>query len=586
LHGGLTPYHVYEIAWFLHTNSDNEPFWKKREELHDESLRSLEAISFKLAHDWFGCRLPEEVEKETKSLVPKAQIWFERYPDSPLAGLLRPNKEALWLHLSLLKSPSDQRSVLFKSLFPALTRPAKDAVGWGARAYGKYLTHVISRASFHARALPGMLWHGLRWWLANDLGPQFWIFFAAFSLFDIGMSVFFFLYNLYLLDYGYTEKFLGQVTSANALGGIAGAIPAGIMAQRLGLRRTMLICLALLTLLSALLALIVLPVPQICLAFLASAASTAWSVCSLPATAQVTTERNRAIGFSLMMSSGIGFGVFAGLLGGNLPGWLGRIQPTATPGHLKQGALLVACAISGLAIWPTFRLRLGSAPAPEKKFYPRNPFIWRYLVALAAWSLVTGGFSPFFNAYFAQHVRMPLREIGLVSSASQIGTVLAILAAPVLFRKVGLIDGIAFSQIACAVALVWLAATSTMAGAAMTYVVFTALLWMSEPGMFSLLMDRVKPEEQSGASALNILVISLSGAVAGWLAGASFARYGYPAVMRVTAGVAIAAALMFRLFLRGSVGPRPAGFTPHLGAEGTTEAAHPLTTCLQADDKS
>ena len=53
------------------------------------------------------------------------------------------------------------------------------------------------------------------------------------------MFVFFFLYNLYLLDCGFNEEFLGLVTSAMAVGSIVGTVPAGIMGPGLGLRRTM-----------------------------------------------------------------------------------------------------------------------------------------------------------------------------------------------------------------------------------------------------------------------------------------------------------------------------------------------------------
>jgi MFS family permease len=552
--GKLLPYHVYEISWFLHANVDNQPFWKKRQELHHDSLRSLEAVCFRLARDWFGCRLPEEVDQEIRSLPTPVQQWFQEYGDSPLACLLRPNQDSLWLHLSLLKSPADKRSVLCRGFFPIPVPPVVAVKGWTLRNYREFVVHAISRVPYHSRRVPRTLWGGFRWWWSrNDLGKQFWTFLAAFACFDIGMAIFFFLLNLFLLDYGYTEKFLGQVRSAGALGGLAGAIPAGILAQRFGLRSTMLGSLALLALFSALLTLLVSPVPQLCLAFLAGAATIIWSVCTFPAVAQLTSEQNRPVGFSLMMSSGIGLGVVAGLVGGHLPGWLARIEPMATPGQLKQAALLAACGVVALALWPASRLRFASVPGPEKKLYPRNPFVFRFLAAMAVWSLVTGAFAPFYNAYFSQHLRMPLRQIGMVSAASQLSQVLAILAAPLLFRKVGLVSGIVYTQVATALALVCLAGTSTMWGAAMVYVGFTAFLWMGEPGMFSLLMDRVAPSERAGASALILLAMSLPHAIEAPLAGASFVRYGYPAVLGVTAGVAFVAALLFLQLL----GERP-----------------------------
>jgi predicted MFS family arabinose efflux permease len=554
LMGGLVPYHVYELAHFLHKNAENGQFWRDWRELHDVSLRRIEAVCFQLAITWFASRVPEEVQEEINCLPGPVQQWFHEYSYSPLSAWvgsnMGSNKDALWLHLSLLESSRDKLSVFCTGLFPVRVPPIRAVREWSLRAYGRFLKHAVSRVGYHLGSIPRTLWQGIRWSQSgNGLGKQYWIFFAASSFFDIGMFIFFFLYNLFLLDYGYTERFLGQVTSANAVGGIAGAIAGGILAQRFGLRRTMLACLGLVVLFSAALALFVSAIPQLCFAFLASAASTAWAVCSAPAIAQQTTEQNRSLGFSVNASAGIGLGVVASLAGGTLPRWLAPVAPAATSGQLKQGALLIACAIVALAFWPVSRLRFAPVPAAEKKLYQRNPFVLRFLAATAAWTLVAGAFSPFFNAYCAQHLRMPLGQIGVVFAAAQLSSMIAILAAPFLFRKVGLVTGIMYTQVGAAVALACLARTSAIPGAATVYVEYSAFLWMSEPGMFTLLMNRVDPSERSGASALNLLVMSLASAVAASLAGASFARYGYPAVLGVTAAVTFCAACVFRLLV-------------------------------------
>jgi len=102
-------------------------------------------------------------------------------------------------------------------------------------------------------------------------------------------------------------------------------------------------------------------------------------------------------------------------------------------------------------------LKFASPPASDKKFYPRNSFLLRFLPAMAVWGLVTGAFSPFFNVYFSQHFRMPVERIGAVFSVSQFSQVLAILAAPVVYRKFGLVAGIVYMQLATALALAGLA---------------------------------------------------------------------------------------------------------------------------------
>jgi predicted MFS family arabinose efflux permease len=94
-----------------------------------------------------------------------------------------------------------------------------------------------------------------------------------------------------------------------------------------------------------------------------------------------------------------------------------------------------------------------------------------------------------------------------------------------------------------------------------------AFQWMSEPGMFSLLMTRVAPTERSGASALNFLVISSANAIAAAAAGLSFARFGYPVVLAAIAGLALIAAFLFRTLLGNEVSVSPQHSTTTLSLE-------------------
>jgi predicted MFS family arabinose efflux permease len=222
--------------------------------------------------------------------------------------------------------------------------------------------------------------------------------------------------------------------------------------------------------------------------------------------------------------------------------------PFGAAPQAKQATLLIACGIVALGAWAASGLKFAPMPVRETKFWPRNPFLLRFLPAVAVWSLATGAFSPFANAYFAQHLRMPAQRIGMVFSGSQLSQVLAMLVAPTIFRRFGLVNGIVYTQVATALALGCLA-VGPAPSAAIVYACYTAFEWMNEPGMYSLLMNQVKPAEQSGASALNFLVISLAQAIAAVVAGDLFARLGYPAVISVTAGVALVAAFSFRLLL-------------------------------------
>jgi hypothetical protein len=53
-------------------------------------------------------------------------------------------------------------------------------------------------------------------------------------IFNFGFSIFFFLFNIYLLGFGVNERPLGLIGSCMAGGSLLGAVPAGIFAERLG----------------------------------------------------------------------------------------------------------------------------------------------------------------------------------------------------------------------------------------------------------------------------------------------------------------------------------------------------------------
>ena len=555
LFGGLSPYHTYELAWFLHMNAENTQFWEQWQELHADSLRRLEAVSFRLAADRFDCALPEEVEKEIYSLPDAALKWFDRYQDALQSSFVSPSKTSLWLHLSLLNSARDKAAVSCSTLVPVRVPPASAVSHWFPRTFPKFVLHAVSRIAYHLRVLPATLWEGACWWWSQkELNREFKTFLAASWLFDIGMSIFFLLYNLYLLDRGFNEQFLGMVASAMALGAIAGTIPGGAMVQRLGVRKTQIVCFALVAVISALRAVVGGELPLLALSLLVGASLSIWAVAIAPTVAQLTHQKNRPFAFSLVFSSGIGMGIVAGQLGGHLPGWMARVSPQTSTAGAKQAALLMACGIVLLGLWPISRLRLEARPMAERKLYPRNPFLWRFLPAMAAWSLVTGAFSPFFNAYFSQYLHMPVERIGATFSFSQLAQVAAVLAAPAVFRKFGLVTGIVYMQLATAVMLGSLALGSA-SSAAILFASYMALQYMSEPGMYSLLMNQVKPEEQGGASALNFLVINSAQALSAAVAGAALVRYGYPAVVGMTAAAAVGAAMAFRMLLGPHVVP-------------------------------
>jgi MFS family permease len=392
------------------------------------------------------------------------------------------------------------------------------------------------------------------------------ILYAASFLVDLGLCLYFFMFSLFLVEHHFTEHAIGFITAALTIGTMVGTVPAGLMARRFGLRAMMLtylftapVCLAARALF------LQLPV-QIGLAFLAGAALSVWSVCFSPTLAKLTTRENRTLGFSVFIVTGIASGALAGLIGGYLPGLFDHPAPGAPHVDGIKIVLLLACAIVSLASLALFRLRLdGAVQTGERAF---GGFLVRFLVAMAVWNFSVGFFTPFANVYLSRQLGLPLSRIGLIFTVSQFVQIASVLMAPLLYRRVGLVVGIAITQIGTALMLWGLSLASGTSSAVGVYVLLTGLQWMGIAGISSLLMNHIPDRYRSQSAAMYNLVNLAAQASSAALAGKVFEDFGYAKPLAANAAVAaLAAILLYALLGRAKQpGEMPLG-TSHASRE-------------------
>jgi MFS family permease len=391
------------------------------------------------------------------------------------------------------------------------------------------------------------------WGGIKNLGRPFFVFLAASCLFNIGMFMFVLLYNLYLLDIGYKEDFLGWMSSLGTAGNLLGTVFAVLLNRLIGLQRSVVVCFAATAIIAALRSLVVGEVALLGMTFTAGLFFALWAISITVVVAQVTTAETRPLAFSIYLATVIGIGIIADPVGGHLPLWLNRLFGPASAAQSKQWALLLSAAIVSLAVLPALYLRLPRVTQEKKATYPRSSFVLRFLIAVAVLNIATASFNPFSSAYFSRYLVMPVESIGLVFSGSQLAQVVAILLSPLILKKFGLVWGIVYMELAAGISLATLATGPPVMFAVLGFAGYTAFQWMDEPAMESLLMTKVEPHERSGATALMYMVIFASGAVAAPLAGKGLTRFGYPVVVSAAAFLLILGALLFGFLLRGSV---------------------------------
>ena len=405
-------------------------------------------------------------------------------------------------------------------------------------------------------------WRNPSGWIRQQkLSRKFWVFFAAAFFFDAGFSVYFFLFNLFLLDHHFSDRSISLIGGAVTFGSLVGTLPAGMLARRIGVRPILVLCFLTAPALGILRAVWIWEPAQIGLAFLAGVAMCSWGVCYLPAVARLTTEENRTSAFSLILSASIGTGMLGGIVCGYLQQWLGMAGIAMHAAEVKRLILLVACGIALIGLLPVLRLRIPSQSPEEPvadiqparrhwmRLWKSHSFLIRYLPLMALWSAVLAAFTPFANVYLSRDLHIPMDKIGLTFSAVQAVQLCMGLVTPLMFRVLGLVNGIVATQLVAAFSLAFMAGARHGRLAIALYLTFSAAQWMSSPGLYNLVMNETPDAERSTAAAMTLFCNALAGSAATAGAGIMFTRFGYPPVLLGIAGIAAAVAVLFWLLI-------------------------------------
>jgi len=173
LRGDVRAFHVYELAYFLDNHEEDYALWGQWSDLYHPYFRALQCVPLLLAHAWFGCRLPRVVSEHAALFPDSVHHWFDRYGVSLLSTTFQPNKDELWLHLSLLKRFPDKLHVMRRRLFPltlpgpvdgVFVRPEEQSLKARMAKLARYILHTAHRAVFHLRSLVSAVRNGFEWW--------------------------------------------------------------------------------------------------------------------------------------------------------------------------------------------------------------------------------------------------------------------------------------------------------------------------------------------------------------------------------------------------------------------------------------
>ncbi|QBD81437.1 MFS transporter [Ktedonosporobacter rubrisoli] len=161
--------------------------------------------------------------------------------------------------------------------------------------------------------------------------------------------------NYYAYSLGYHPDFIGLFSAMPAIGALIGAVPFGMLADRLGRKPVLVISAILTPLFLAMIGLVTAAPLLLALALLQGVVSTAYWVTNLPLLVESTTENQRVGVLALNSFLLLGVGALGNLLGGAIPEFVAGIMhvTAASTEPLRWGVLTAASFtfVFGLPLW-------------------------------------------------------------------------------------------------------------------------------------------------------------------------------------------------------------------------------------------
>ncbi len=349
----------------------------------------------------------------------------------------------------------------------------------------------------------------------------------------IGMSVFRLLFNLYLKEAGYGEGNIGTILSARSLGAALIAIPVAILLRRVHAKK-ILIGAAFLASLCYFFQVSVSGLSLIILfAFFAHMFFMTYRLVSAPFFMRNSTEKERIYVFSLQAVVFVISQFIGNVIGGYLPHMFLSAGIAMDLISAYKITLYSSIAATMLSVLPYIWIK-EKAPKIEtngKIFEEIKSYNWPVIIKLVIPRFIVGMGAgliiPFMNLYFRNVFHLGSGRIGLYFSLLQIFMFIGMMSAPILSKKLGMINGIVITQLLSLPFMLIMAVTNNLKLAVGAFFLRTTLMNMNQPLNRNFAMEVVSEKEQPMTHSITQISWNLSWMVSAFVGGRIIEKYSF-----------------------------------------------------------
>ncbi|MCL4545841.1 MAG: MFS transporter [Chloroflexi bacterium] len=397
--------------------------------------------------------------------------------------------------------------------------------------------------------------------VAGDVKPgqrrARWLLITAAAGVTLSLSVFAVAFNFYAIAVGVDAVALGNINAAVAVGAALAVLPAGLLADSWGRKRTLVVGGMLFVAGAAAQSLAVHPVILGLGGFLAGTGGAAAEVVSLPVLVEITSPDEQPFVLSLAGALQAGGSAAGSVLGGVLPGWWAEMLNVSSRGAVAlRFTLLFALAMAALpslAFLLAFSERRSATHIAEASRYdPRGwwSLLWRGGAVTGTVGLGAGLLIPYLNLYFVGQLQATLAQFGLLAGVTSVLVALATAVAGWVIPRLGMVRTMVLTQGIATFLLAGLALAPCFTLAAPLFALRNMAMDMAQPAAVGWLIRRVPGHMRAVSYGLLLIAFQVPWAIGSALSGLVRTAGGFSLAFVLTGSCYLASTLLWAALFR------------------------------------
>jgi MFS family permease len=387
-----------------------------------------------------------------------------------------------------------------------------------------------------------------------------------------GIWVLFYLY-LDLPGVGFDPGFISRMFAVGAIATGFIALPAGLLIERIGPKRAILIGL-MANLVNIAQITVLQPIGLLTASISSGFIATVASVSVAPLLVESSNSEERAHLFSFQSVLSIIMSVVGSLIGGFLPDLFNHAMgyPTGSNGSPfgYRLALGISISFSLLAVLPVLLVKLANRNNSQKatgllSFRFRNLKSFRTIVKFMIPTALTGfgaGFViPLVNLFFKLRFGASPEEVGAISALGNVTLGLATLLTPILSRKMTRVRFIVICQYLSMPFIMLTSFSPNLIWGAGAYIVRTSLMNMAGPIGTTFQMESVNPDERATTSGLMTMSDQVPRALTNLVAGEMMSAGDFFTMFPIMTGTYFVSTSLYFFFFRTAERKKPVSST-------------------------